>query len=88
MEHPHKAAVVFGAGARLVTIRFETDPPAAIYIGITAAQSFNTLLPAEQPVHPWGNYEWMPNPYARRYTYPRVISPSETIHSLVPVLKF
>jgi hypothetical protein len=77
MKYSHKDGVAVNAKPRLVAIRFEIDPPAAIYISVRAAQRFDALLPAEQPRHPRAYYEWMPNPYAWNYSHLRVASADE-----------
>lgn len=88
MKHRHKDRVAFNPGPQIVTVRFEIELPAAIHISVRAAQSFNALLPAEQPLPPWVNYKWMPNPYAKKYAYLRVSGPQEAIHSPDPELLF
>jgi hypothetical protein len=82
MKRLHKVGVVYNAGSQFLAVRFEIDPPAAIHINISDAQGFKARLSAEQPMPPWGNYEWKPNLYAGRYPYLRVPGPHEAFPSL------
>jgi hypothetical protein len=84
MKHSPKTSVASGTGARLLTVQFEIDPPAPIYVRVRAVQSYDALQPAERPMPARGPHEWMPNLYTRRFLYLRAISVQEAISSLDP----